>query len=139
MNSAYSALYGKWETAHAYLQGEVIRGYNFYKTERDINFGVNPVISREAKGSHRGMEGAGYLQLGVKSIRNWISFSPFVSIDYLFLHENDFKEHGANSLNLFVKSKNSALLSSQLGIDFWYCKKFCNQTAYALRTAERYS
>ena len=66
INSAYAALYGKWETRHAYLQGGLIGGYNFYKTNRDINFGANPAISRQATGSHQGMEGAGYLQLGAK-------------------------------------------------------------------------
>ena len=128
-NSAYSAFYAKWETTHGYLQGGLIGGYNLYKTHRDIQFGTSLPIDRQAKGSHHGAEGAGYLQLGAKATQNWISFSPFLSLDYLFLHENDFKEHGANSLNLFVESKNSALLSSQLGIDFWYRRVFsCCQT-----------
>jgi outer membrane autotransporter protein len=121
--SAYSALYSQWNTAHGYVQAGLIGGYNYYKTTRNIQFGSYPTISRQARGSHQGLEGAGYLQLGAKAIQNWVSFSPFACFDYLFLHEQKFTEKGAKSLNLFIDSKNAALLSSQLGIDFWCCKK----------------
>lgn len=41
--------------------------------------------------------------------------APLISLDYDFLHQSGFKEHGAESLNLHVHGKNANLLRAEAG------------------------
>ena len=119
IQAIYAGFYGKWLRESGYLEGALFGSYDLYNTERTIEFSN---ISRQAKGFHAGWEGSCHLKGG------WVFYDksntmlmPFVRFDYLFLHENEFAEMGAGSLNLFIQSKNSDLLSSEGGLDLSYC------------------
>jgi fibronectin-binding autotransporter adhesin len=113
IDSTYFESYGRWSNSYGYLLGSLIGGYNNYSTSRPMTFFT---LNRLAKGRHDGLEGSinlkGALTLGYSRL----IFSPFISIDYIYLHESAFKEKGAQSLNLQVKGKNSNLLSNEIGM-----------------------
>ena len=122
VQGAYGTLYGRWTSSHAYMQGSLIGGYSLYSTDRNIEFGPSIMTIKEtAKGHHNGMEGSVHLKTGFNYGCRYITFSPFIGCDYFYVHENSFHEHGAKSLNLKVKAKNSNLLSSEAGIDLSHC------------------
>jgi uncharacterized protein with beta-barrel porin domain len=50
-----------------------------------------------------------------------LEIRPFISFDYLFLHENAFKEKGARSLNLEVRKSDSTMLRSEAGVNLARC------------------
>jgi outer membrane autotransporter protein len=121
IQSGYGGLYSEWENNSAYVLGSVIGAYNFYTTNRNIQF---TDFDRHARGNHSGYEVAFDFRGGW--IFNWETtyLSPFISLDYMFLHENAFKENGANSLDLKVKNKNSDLLSSEIGMEVSHCLEY---------------
>jgi autotransporter-associated beta strand protein len=122
VQGGYGTIYGRWASPHAYMQGSLIGGYSFYSTYRNIAFGTGiTAIKETAKGHHDGMEGSVHLKTGFNYGCRYITFSPFIGCDYFYVHENSFHEHGAESLNLKVKSKNADLLSSEAGIDLSHC------------------
>jgi uncharacterized protein with beta-barrel porin domain len=46
---------------------------------------------------------------------------PFLSFDYIYLHENSFNENGAGILDLHVSKKNANYLRTEIGFRFTYC------------------
>ncbi len=120
--TAYGSLYGRWGTSRIFLQSALMGGYNFYSTRRNIAFGDIDPVKTVASGSHQGGEGAASVKSGLNFYfgRNGM-LVPFLALDYIFIHENGFKENGAKSLDLKIKSKNSDLLNTEGGIDLSYC------------------
>jgi autotransporter-associated beta strand protein len=120
-NSLYLALYGLVGTSRWCVQAGAIGGYNYYHTDRHLQFGS---IDRHAKGKIPGAEASGYLEVFVDLLRHsqW-KCCPFLNMDYIYLHEWGFSEKRANSLNLHVSSKNADLLATQGGVDLRYCWK----------------
>lgn len=116
----YGTLYGRFASDHAYVQGSLIGGYSFYSAERNILFGTTLPLKETAKNHHNGWEGSASTRIGLNYGCRFV-FSPFIGVDYFYVHENSFQESGAKSLNLHVKSKNSNLLSSEIGIDLSRC------------------
>lgn len=120
MQTAYGSLYGRFASPRIYFQYALIGGYNFYTTHREIDFA--DAIDMTAKGFHHGAEGSASVQSGLKYCfsHGW-GLLPFIALDYIYVHEDGFKERGARSLNLKVHSKNSDLLVSQAGLDVSRC------------------
>ncbi len=119
IQAIYAGIYGKWVKKSGYLEGALFGSYDFYNTERNIEFST---IDRQANGSHTGQEGSGHLKgAWIFYKKHLTAMMMFARFDYLLLHENKFSETGANSLNLHVQSKNSDLLSSEAGFDFSHC------------------
>jgi autotransporter-associated beta strand protein len=128
IQSPYAGLYTNGRSGNFYAQGALFGSYNHYQASRRIRFDeINLVeINRKAKNTH----GGGSLMANVEGGYLWqvnsYLLSPFVHFDYLFLHEGGFKEHGAKSLDLVVKSKNSDLLRSELGLAANRCFSFAS-------------
>jgi len=121
MQKISAAFYGM----HSFLKGDLeyalTGGYDFYKFKRNIRFAA---IDRQAKSSHSGLDTSLHLK-GSLRVDAWNTvFSPFGAFDYLFFHEFGFKEKGAGSLNLKIKSKNSDLLSLEGGLEISRCISF---------------
>lgn len=122
IQSIYGAVYGRWATSRWYIHSSLIGGYNFYKIDRRIKFGEGIMqLSRHARSHHSGIEYSADLKAALQFDYRGVVYSPFASMDYLFLHEYSFREHGANSLNLKVKDKNSDLLVSEGGLEISRC------------------
>ncbi len=112
LNNYYGALYTTWRPKWFYIDASFIGSSNHYEASRNIRF---PGVNRKAKNHHQGYELAG--QLGVGGLLNFkpIEIQPFGRADYIFVHENGYKEHGAKSLDLRIKDKNSNLWRTELG------------------------
>ena len=77
-------------------------------------------LNRHAKSNHNGWQGSGHLQGGLL-FGSKLQFSPFAQADYIYVRENSFKEHGAKSLDLRIKGKNSDLLQAEGGLQITKC------------------
>jgi autotransporter-associated beta strand protein len=121
LETLYWTLYGKWETQRAYVHTALLGGYNFYDIDRKIAFGTSVPVEKTAESHHQGLDGSAHFKSGVTFGCKHLVVSPFISLDYIYLHENAFKEQGAESLNLRVKAKNSDLLVSEIGVDLSQC------------------
>lgn len=118
MDSAYGGLYAQWQREHFYFQGSLTGAYNWYKIKRNIAFHT---LDRHAKSHHHGVEGAGNLRGGLLFASEGVNISPYLNLDYIYLHEGSFRERGAGSINLCVRSKNASILVSEWGVDIYNC------------------
>jgi outer membrane autotransporter protein len=121
MQTAYASLYGRWLTARGFLQGALLGGYNLYSIHRHIKVGGALPFEKTARSHHQGIEGAFHVKGGLSYTGFIGKLIPFLSLDYLILHEEGFRETGAQSLDLHVKSKSSDLLTAEAGLDFSHC------------------
>jgi autotransporter-associated beta strand protein len=122
IQDGFGAFYLGTMAKHAYLFGSFLGSYDHYKTYRHIKIGDDILmeINRTAKGSHNGWHASGHLQAGLLFEKK-AQFSPFVQANYIYIHENGFKEHGADGLNLKVHKKNSDLLEGEAGFEIARC------------------
>jgi outer membrane autotransporter protein len=116
--TGYGGLYGSWYTKNFLVGLSLLGGWNSSKSSRSILFGE---ISRNAHHRVHGWEVAPQLELGGLWEMDNISFEPFVKENYVYLHQNSYREHGAESLDLSVHSKNADLLRSEIGLGLFHC------------------
>jgi outer membrane autotransporter protein len=113
IKSGYGFAYGTWHVRHFFLDAEFVGGSNNYKANRHIGF---LAIDRHARSNHHGYTLAGRLTGGFP-FKAWkAEVAPLISLDYDFLHQEAFKEHGAQSLNLRIHEKNANLLRGEVGV-----------------------
>jgi len=114
MNSLYGGLYAAWmEECGFYLEGQAFIGRNWFKTTRKIHFST---IDRRAKERHHAFQFTGNLELGYTlPICGAFTFRPFIMADYMVMHESKYKERGAGSLNMNIKSRTSQFFQGELG------------------------
>lgn len=118
LQSVYTSFYGRCGGKKGYFQGMIIGAYNAYSTKRNIEFSD---FKRSASGNHGGGEGAIDIKGGGIFQLHQTRLSPFLELNYIYLHESSFTEHGANSLDLIINSKNSDLLTPELGLEVVHC------------------
>ena len=119
IQSAYASLYGFFASKHFIMNAIVTGALNHYFGRRNLQF---LAVDRHARSTHNGYEGLAYLSLGgLIELRKYFSFNPFVSADYIYLHQNGFTEKGAESLNLRVHSSNSDYLRGEAGFNLNGC------------------
>lgn len=121
INNYYLDLYATWLCNWFYIKGALLGGYNQYDITRKIKVGSFQTFTSKAKSNHNGLQGSAHLELGL--LFEWCSFlfSPFGEVDYLYFHEDHFKEHNAQNLNLTIASRNSNVLISELGLYISNC------------------
>lgn len=119
IQSGYLSLYGIYSSQHFFINAVLSGAHNEYSGKRKIKF---LDLDRRARHSNSGNEGLAYLCVGglFQLAKNY-SLNPFISTDYIYLHQNGFREHGANSLNLRVGSSNYDYLRSEAGLNFNGC------------------
>jgi uncharacterized protein with beta-barrel porin domain len=108
--------------------------FNSVKGKRSMKFyassmGFSEELSLTAK--HRTGTSEGLVSLGGGWVYQWISSCattfeayPFINVDYIYISQNTFKEHGAGSLDLTVYAKNYDYLRPEAGIGFGYTGYF---------------
>lgn len=126
INSYYGGIYSKWNDTYKYINLSFLGAYNHYQTKRHIHFGS---IDRHAHASHNGWEGLASIEAGIYSNFCSITVIPFGRIDYVYLSQRGYQEHGADSLNLRVHSRLDQLFQTELGITLtdryqWCCGTF---------------
>lgn len=115
INSYYGGLYGSWSDDVGYVIFSALGSYNQYHTSRHLS--INH-LHRHAHGSHNGWEVLTGLEGGAYFNTQNFRVGPFARVDYIYLWQQGYQEHGANSLNLHVDSRQDQLIQSQAGIAF---------------------
>jgi autotransporter-associated beta strand protein len=119
INSYYGSLYGSLFGKHFFFDGVLMYGFDQFNESRKIHFGT---IHRKAHTDHNGNQFTAHLDGGVIfQVGRAAQLLPFLSVDYLFLHEQGFTEHGAKSLDLKVDRSDDTLLRSEGGLRFTTC------------------
>jgi len=124
IRSYYGGLYSSWMTNFFFAELAVLGAYNNYHGNRNIRVNNNPafVLNRTASHSQGGYEVAGHIGGGAlfQNSRG-TQFTPFVSFDYIFLHQNSYQEYGAQSLDLSVREKRANYLRAVGGFTLSQC------------------
>ncbi len=125
IRNMFASFYSTWYTPQGfYVDGSLSNGFTKYIVNRHIVFAN---INRHAKSHHNGYEIAPHLGIGFAAgITNEIVLEPFAAADYIYVHENDYKEEGAQILNLDVKKKHSALFRTEAGLSLAKTETFEN-------------
>ncbi len=123
IHNIYACSYGQYTGGLGYVEAALLGGYSFYDVERKITFGPFDATKATAKSDFGGAEGSFDLKTGLRFPFDTFSISPFVGLDYMLVHLNSFKERGARSLNLKVKSHLADLFTSEGGIEFDFCQR----------------
>jgi outer membrane autotransporter protein len=112
-------LYGSFFYKAFYLNAIFMGGSARVNAKRQINL-VNPfgTITRTARHHNSTGEFDGHLELGFLWNPGCSQFRPYGSLDYVYLHEDGYREKGAESLNFVVRVRNSKLLREELGLSF---------------------
>lgn len=103
VETAYFGPYGQYEGEIFYINGTILGELNWYKTFRNIEFNT---IDRTARGYHDGYSGLAHLGAGGWLRKPRFDFSPFINIDVISMYEDSYRETGADSLDLHVRSSN---------------------------------
>ena len=114
LDSYYGGVYARWNSDQFFVNVAALGGQNRYKTSRHLHFAT---IDREAHGTSKGHEwlvGGGF---GFNLQSCDVEWTPYVNLDYVYLHQNGFTENGASSLNLDVHGKNSELFQGEVGVE----------------------
>lgn len=111
----FGTVYGTFYSGGFYVDGSLVGGQNRYKTRRHI--GIGAAIDRTATSRHDGYEFTPHLGAGYEIDLQQAIVEPFVGVDYTFMHQDGYKETGANSLNLTVKGESSQMLRGELGFN----------------------
>ncbi len=85
---------------------------------RHIKYGT---INRVAKSEHHGNTLAGSLAFGWNAVEKDFLVQPFAEFDYVYAKEGKIREKNALDLNLLVQKRSTAMLRSELGLNFAYC------------------
>jgi autotransporter-associated beta strand protein len=116
--SYYAGIYGSYFSKNSYINLSKIYSYNQYKVNRKILFSN---INRVANSNHSSISSILNLDMGLLRNIKSISINPFLNLNYLYLDENDFKEKGADSINLQVTDEEYDMFRSEIGFNFSTC------------------
>ncbi|GEM_PF-2106924 len=128
----YAGTFGAiWAGSHFFVDGLLSYLYSDVDVKRRMHFSATGANSVRYKARHDqnsnqflGHFGAGYdfkIKAGEHST---VNIYPFVDVDYLFLSQNGYTEHGAQALDLKVYRKRYDLLRPEGGIGIGYAGCF---------------
>ncbi len=122
IHKVFGALYGSYNIKRINLITDIsfLGGGNFYDVKRKIVFSS---IDRTAMNNHTDYFFTTHLRANLNLLKakenstKSILLNLFGILDYFYLYQPKYKEHGAQSLNLEVKNKSSNMMRSDLGIN----------------------
>lgn len=123
MQSYYGGGYGAYYSRMFFLDLSATGVWNGINEERNIVFGT---IDRTAKTDHHAYAFSADLRTGFRFNTKAVEVRPFGAVNYVYMHERGFNEHGADSLNLRVRHKMYGLWRSEAGLDLYRCFAFDN-------------
>ena len=94
------------------FKGTVYGGYQSYQGRRSIDF-----MARKTQSHYKGWNVAVDLEGSYNiALASWLNVKPFAGVLSNYSHQQHFEEKGADSLNLYVKSKDQAHTQGRLGL-----------------------
>jgi len=114
VKNGYATLFGSVWGNRWYGQALLSYGHHRFEDERLTQFGS---ISDVAKSEHDGQSVSIALDFGLdaRTIRAW-NAAPYVSIEYAYLSEDAYTEHGTGSLLLTIEERDTNSVVSELGL-----------------------
>ena len=91
------ALYAHHCIDSLYLAGITAYGYNSYSTDRQIAFAD---LDRTPHANYGGNNYSFYTEIGRTICGHYVHLQPYAALEYIELHQNDFVESGANSIDI---------------------------------------
>ncbi len=125
INSYYGALYGSSTCGCFTGDFSLIGGGSDHDLKRKIKFSD---VNRTAKSDPWGYFFTAHLGGQYEWQCGCSTFEPFALVDYHYFNRESFKESGAESLNLNVRSKDQHMLRGEAGLRGYYtisCDCFC--------------
>ncbi len=123
MQSYYGGGYGAYYSRIFFLDLSATGIWNDIDEQRNIVFGT---INRTAKTNHHAYAFSADIRTGFRFNTKAVEVRPFGAVNYVYMHERGFDEHGADSLNLHVRHKMYGLWRSEAGLDLYRCFAFDN-------------
>ena len=123
---SYEAVRSQVENSY-YVDGMMAFTQDNYDSRREI--WVTPTSGRVAKADHYAQQYSTNFEAGYKFVferTKALEVTPFASLGYNYLYMNQYKEHGADALNLNVNGEGFHQLEQALGTKVAYpitCKK----------------
>lgn len=115
IDGGQAAVYLHRDTDRFYTTGIAAYGYNTYDTHRRINFGT---IDRTADANYCGNNASFLLEIGRNVFFNRFNMQPYAGLEYIQLHQNDFVETGAGSIDIAVDGIRADAFRGLLGSRF---------------------
>ena len=106
------ALYVHRRIECLYWTGIAAYGYNSYNTERQIAFAT---LDREAHANYGGNNFSFYTEAGRTICGERFHLQPYVGLEYIQLHQEDFVENGANSIDILTGGVQADAFRSMIG------------------------
>jgi fibronectin-binding autotransporter adhesin len=113
IQSEYGSLYASWKPNYFFIEAITTASLSQYKESRTILFSN---IDRKAHASFKGWGVTNNLIMRADFPAGVFDVQPYVSINYTYLCQNEFREHGANSLNLIVNPSSYHLMRDEGGL-----------------------
>lgn len=109
ITSINQGLYGSYYNTFMTVDLSTFWGWDSYDLKRKISYSFpfpDAVVDRTAKNKHYGLNFTAHFGV-TGDFRKWhVPMQTFVKVDYFYLYQNRFHEHGANSLNLRCEAEN---------------------------------
>lgn len=123
-NSVFGSVFGSLFNRYCYMDLAIMGAYDHFDAQRKITLtNMFTTMRRNAKHKEDGGEFDIYAGLGYTFNKNNWQLNPFVDLDYQYLHQGNYKESGAKSIDLNVRKRNSNLLRTEAGVSVSVCQK----------------
>ena len=106
------AMYANRTFEEIYLTGIAAYGYNSYSVDRTITFAS---IDRDSHANYGGNNFSFYTELGRTIYGQRLNLQPYAGLEYIQLHQNDFTESGASSIDITANGIQADAFRSLLG------------------------
>jgi outer membrane autotransporter protein len=113
MDSTAFGLYGGYAGSLFFVESAFTGGVNWMSTQRQIDF---LDLSRTAKSSLSGDDIAFQIRGGANFVQWGWELTPMAEVGYFNTSQSAFTEHGADSLNLNVESRDAQTFRSELKV-----------------------
>ncbi len=114
INSLYVGVYATQCHDCYFIDATLLGYFNNHRVRRHIHFAD---IDRTAKNNHDSYGFNPHLGGGMYLDFCSVNMTPFFDLDYYFIQQNRYREHGANSIDLRVKRNQTNLLRVEAGLN----------------------
>ena len=106
------AVYLHRDFEQSYMTGIAAYGYSSYATTRYIDFAS---IDRTAHANYGGNNYSFYTEAGHTVYGRYVHLQPYAGLEYIQVHQNDFTETGADSIDIATGGEQAAAFRGMLG------------------------
>ncbi len=130
-NTYAGSLGAIWIDSHFFAEGLFTYLFSSIDAKRKMHFNA-PTVSPVSRSAHHSLDsnqvmghlGGGYDFTFKAGKKGTLNVYPFVDVDYIYVMQDSYREHGAQSLDLKVEDKEYDLLRPEGGIGVGYAGCF---------------